>query len=154
MWLNSTAAQGTFQFTYSNFFQASFEVYDYELTPGTNFSSPLFLSSMSVTNPLAQTYHGGDSSTSAGSGSYIPWGLNFQLNDFQRGTELVIEGGGLSGSDHRTAGLMWEQYMSTPIDLWYERGYWSIAQIPEPSSSALLFFGGSTWLWLLRMKRR
>src|SRR5437879_554502 len=83
---NSIFAQGTFEFTWhgdSNYFQASFDVTGAEMQPGAVFNSPLFLSSMSVTNPLGQTYHGGDSS-SAGSGSYIPWGLNIQMNDFSR----------------------------------------------------------------------
>jgi hypothetical protein len=148
----SVMGQGTFEFAWhgdSNYFQASFDVTAAEMQPGAVFNSPLFLSSMSVTNPLGQTYHGGDSS-SAGSGSYIPWGLDFQLNNFSRNTELVIIGGGLSGSDHRTAGLMWEQPMSSSDFLWYERGYWSVAQIPEPSTAALLSTAGIICLWRRR----
>jgi len=152
----SIAAQGTFQFTWhgdSNYFQATFQVTGAEMQPGANFSSDLFLTSMSVTNPLGQTYHGGDSSSS-GSGSYIPWGLYFHLNDFQRNTELIVEGGGLSGSDHRTAGIMWEQIMSAPNDLWFERGYWSVAQVPEPSCTTLLGFSGLVLLYNKARKLR
>jgi len=151
----SAKAQGTVLFIWhgdSNFFQASFQTYYYEIAPGTNFSSDLFLSSMAVTNPLGQTYHGGDSS-SGGSGSFIPWGLNFQLNNFQRSTELVIEGGFILGSPYRTAGIIWEQVMSAPDDLWFERGYWSVQQIPEPAVGSLAVVAAVT-VFVSRRKYR
>ena len=96
----------------------------------------MFQHTMSVTNPLGQTYHGGDS-TSAGSGSFLPWGLTFQLNDFQRSTEAVLHGGFFAGSPYRTAGDIREASFSGPT-LWYETGYWTYAQIPEPSTAAFL----------------
>jgi hypothetical protein len=74
--LATLGARADYLFTWhgdSNVFKASFEVNGDEMQPGAVFNSPLFLSSISVTNPLGQTYHGGDSS-SAGSGTYIPWG--------------------------------------------------------------------------------
>jgi len=143
LWANSVVAQGTFEFTWhgeSNYFQASFSVTGAEMQPGTTLSSPLFLSSMSVTNPLSQTYHGGDAS-SDGSGSYIPWVLGFQLNDFQRSTELVIHSGDYAGSTHRTSGEIREETFSG-VGIFYERGYWSVAQVPEPSTAALLSAAG------------
>ncbi|HSU54455.1 MAG TPA: hypothetical protein VLT36_10375 [Candidatus Dormibacteraeota bacterium] len=143
-----------FQFTWhgdSNFFRADFVIHDYELASGTNFSSDLFFSSMSVTNPLGQFYHGGDSS-SAGSGTYVPWNINFQLNDFQRGTEVLIFSGDYAGSTHRTSGEIWEKPFSDPNYLWEERGYWSVAQIPEPSVVVLLM--PSAALLIARSGRR
>ena len=150
--VNLGVAQGTFQFTWhgeSNFFQASFEVTSAEMQPGAVFSSDLFLGSMSVTDPLGQSYHGGDS-TSAGSGTYIPWGLSFQLNDFQRNTEVLLFSGDYAGSQHRTSGGMWEKPFSDPNYLWAERGYWSVAQVPEPSAVAVLATGT---LFLLHKRR-
>src|SRR5215467_6674971 len=150
----SVLAQGTIaQFTWhgdSNYYQASFEVPMSDLQPSVQFSD-MYMQTLAVTNPLGQYYLGGDS-TSAGSGTYAPWDLSAQLNDYQRSTQLVIVGGYFLGSPYRTAGRIWEQPMSGTPFLWAENGYWSWAQIPEPSSSALLIFGGS--IWLLRRKRR
>ena len=145
-------AQGTFEFTWhgdSNVFQASFSVTGAEMQPGSTFGSPLFLSSMAVTNPLGQTYHGGDSS-SDGSGSYIPWVIGFQLNDYQRSTELLIRSGDYAGSTHRTSGEIREETFSG-VGIFYERGYWSVAQIPEPSVGVFLALG--TIVWLASRKR-
>jgi len=108
---NSIFAQGTFEFTWhgdSNFFQASFQVYYDEIQPGTNFSSALLLDSLSAVNPLGQSYHGGDSS-SDGTGSFFPWNLSVQMNDFQRNTQLFMVGGNQFGSPYRKAGVIWEQ---------------------------------------------
>ena len=141
--VGSIVAQGTFQFTWhgdSNFFQANFEVTAAEMQPGAVFNSPLFFDSMAVTNPVGQWYHGGDSS-SDGSGSYIPWNLSFLLNDFQRGTELVMAGGSSLNSPYRTAGIIWEQPVFGGGFLWSETGHWTVAQIPEPSTIALLCTG-------------
>ena len=151
--INSAVAQGTVLFTWhgdSNFFQATFQVPGEELQPGTQFGQ-LFLDTMSVTNPSGQTYHGGDS-TSAGSGSFIPWGLTFQLNDFQRSTEVVLHGGFFAGSPYRTAGDIRESLFSG-TQLWYEQGYWSFAQIPEPSCISLLCLAGLVSLRLVASKR-
>jgi len=149
----SVVAQGTFEFTWhgdSNFFQASFDVTGAEMQPGAVFNSPLFLTSISVTNPLGQTYHGGDSS-SAGSGSYIPWGLNIQMNDFLRNTEVLLFNADFAGNTHRTSGIVEEKPFSDPNFFWSERGYWSVAQIPEPTSIALLSGFGLIY-WVVRKR--
>src|SRR4051812_42254875 len=53
--------QGTMLFTWhgdSNFFQASFEATQVDLQPGSKLSdSPLFLSTLSITNPDGGMYH-------------------------------------------------------------------------------------------------
>src|SRR5712675_3602470 len=91
---NRAHAQGTFLFTWhgnSNLFQASFEVTAAEMQPGAEWNSPLFLSSLSVTNPLGYSYHGGSSSSLGGGGVYPEggtWYVTFQLNDYSRGTEV------------------------------------------------------------------
>jgi len=124
----------------SNVFQASFEVTGDELQPGAVFNSPLFLSSMAVTNPLGQIYQATDAN-SGGSGSYVPWVLGYQINDFQRNTEVLIHSGDYEGSTHRTSTETQEQTFSG-VGVFSERGYWSFTQIPEPSVSALLTVGG------------
>jgi hypothetical protein len=154
LWANSVVAQGTMLFTWhgdSNYFQASFEVPSSELQPGVLFGQ-MFLDTMSVTNPVGQTYHGGDN-TSAGSGSFIPWGLTFQLNDFQRSTEAVLHGGFFAGSQYRTAGDIREMSFSG-ASLWSEQGYWTFAQIPEPCSITLLCCGGVLFLSVYSQKQR
>ena len=146
LYSHSLLAQCIVLFTWhgdSNYFQASFQVPVDELQLGVVFGQ-MFQDTMSVTNPLGQTYHGGDS-TSAGSGSFIPWGLTFQLNDFQRSTEAVLHGGFFVGSPYRTAGDIREASFSGPT-LWYETGYWTYAQIPEPSTAAFLGIAGIRWL--------
>ena len=70
-------AQGKFEFTWhgdSNYFQASFQVYDYEITTGSNFSSDLFRSSLAITNPLGQTYLGYPGVYAQG--GYVPWSVS------------------------------------------------------------------------------
>jgi hypothetical protein len=136
-------AQGTFLFTWhgsSNLFQASFEVTAAEMQPGAEWNSPLFLNSMSVTNPLGYSYHGGSSSSLGGGGVYpdgSTWYVTFQLNDYSRGTEVLLGGQG-------SQGLIHEKPFSGP-DTYYEPGYWSYTVIPEPSTGALLALGVAAW---------
>jgi hypothetical protein len=135
-------AQGVILFTWhgnSNFFNASFEVNNDEVLPGSTFSSQLFQHSIAVTNPIGQTYLSNDG-TSSEHGSFYPWNLSVQMVDFQRGTELFMSGGNQFGSPYRTAGVIWEQYSSATDYLWFETGYWSSTQIPEPSVTALLVY--------------
>jgi hypothetical protein len=136
---NAVLAQGTVLFTWhgnSNLFQASFEVTAAEMQPGAEWNSPLFLSSMSVTNPSGFSYHGG-SSTSLGGGGVYPdgstWYVTFQLNDYSRGTEVLLGGQG-------SQGLIHEKPFSGP-DIYFEPGYWTYAPIPEPSIGALSTLG-------------
>jgi hypothetical protein len=143
LYVGTSFGQGTFLFTWhgdSNVFQASFEVTGAEMQPGALFSSPLFLNSMAVTNPLGQTYYASDA-TSGGSGSYIPWVLGYQINDFQRSTEVLLHSGEYAGSQYRTSGDIREQNFSG-VGIFYERGYWTFAQIPEPSPILLFGLGG------------
>ena|SRR5689334_1995128 len=136
-------AQGTVLFTWhgsSNLFHASFEVTAAEMQPGAVWNSPLFLSSMSVTNPLGFTYHGSDGSNLGGGGVYADgstWYLSFQLNDYSRGTEVLLGGQG-------NQGLIHEKPFSGP-DIYFEPGYWTYTPIPEPSTGALLSLGVAAW---------
>jgi len=107
---------------------------------------------MSVTNPLGQTYRRGDSS-GYGSGSYVPWTLAFQLNDFQRSTELLIHNGEFANYPHRTSTEIREESFSGG-GLFYERGFWTFSQIPEPSVPTLLFVGGTAYIARRRRRSR
>jgi hypothetical protein len=152
LWANSAIAQGTVLFTWngqSNTFQANFQVYYPEIMPGSNFSSQLFLTSMVATNPLGQTYLAKDGN-SDGNGSFLPWNLAYYMPDFQRDTLLVFTGGGqFPGIPFRTAGDI-REIGPSGATLWYEQGYWTAVQIPEPSSVAVLIAGGL--IFLLRRK--
>ena len=147
-------AQGTMLFTWhgdSNYFTANFQVFLSEMLPGTNFSSQLFHDSLTVTDPLGATYHGGDAN-SAASGSYIPWNLSGQMNDYQRNTEAILVGGSQVGNPYAYPGVIWEQPMSSSDFLWFETGHWTFAQAPEPGALSLFTLGAG--IGLLNRKRR
>jgi hypothetical protein len=144
LWVNSVIAQDVFLFTWhgdSNYFHATFEVTHDELMSGSNFSSELFLNSLAVTNPAGNTYFGHDYDHP--SSSYIPWSLNAYLYDWQRYTMLALNGGYFVGSEYRTAGLVYEEDLSTYQHFWQEQGYWSVAQVPEPSPIGIAALGVS-----------
>lgn len=148
------ATRADYLFTWhgdSNVFQASFEVTGDELQPGAVFNSPLFLSSMAVTNPLGQIYQATDAN-SGGSGSYVPWVLGYQINDFQRNTEVLLHDAEFANYPHRTSTEIQEQTFSG-VGIFSERGYWSFAQIPEPSVSALLAVGCIAWVAKRKQQR-
>jgi len=131
-------AQGTFLFTWhgqSNFFQASFELTAAEMQPGAVFNSPLFYSSIEVTSLDGITYHGTPPDNFA-AGDYISgFELALHLNDFAHGMELSA---GASGAS--MTGVMHEKPFSGG-DLYFETGYWTYSEIPEPSSAILLTAG-------------
>ncbi|SPE57222.1 exported hypothetical protein [Verrucomicrobia bacterium] len=70
----------------SNLWQASFEVTDAELQPGSSFGSPLFYSSLSFKGPDGIAFNGNNSSDSISASFGPPFELNLQLwsdnNDF------------------------------------------------------------------------
>jgi hypothetical protein len=131
-------AQGTFLFQWhgqSNFFQASFELTASEMQPGAVFNSPLFYSSIEVTSLDGIVYHGTPPDNFA-TGDYMSgFELAFHLNDFAHGMELSA---GASGSG--MTGVMHEKPFSGG-DLYFETGYWTYSEIPEPSVAALSGIG-------------
>jgi hypothetical protein len=124
----------------SNYFHASFEVTSDDMMPGTNFESDLFYNSLSITNPLGQTYF--SHTYDYPYGSYIPWSLGVHLYDWQRYTRLDVDGGPFLGATRPMPGIIAESNQGYPYNtVWFEQGYWSVSQIPEPSVLALLVFG-------------
>jgi hypothetical protein len=138
-------AQGTFLFVWhgeSNFFQASFELTAADMVPGGRFTSQLFNNSMTVDSLSGESYHGGTSSSS-GTGGFYPdapgFFLSVQLNDFNTQMEVLV-------SD----ALIHEKPFSGG-DVYFEPGYWTYSEIPEPSIATLSLVG--LGLWLIRKRR-
>jgi hypothetical protein len=147
-------AQGTFTYRFdwhghSNFFHVSFVATEQDLA--TQFTSRLFLSSISLTNPAGDVF--GPSAVSLAEGTYSRgWYLSINFDDFQRGTQIFVAGGAMPDVPYYTAGFIHEIPMSTGPS-WLEEGYWTMTQqIPEPSVAALGVVG--TAVFLVRRKAR
>jgi hypothetical protein len=133
-------AQGTFSFTWhgqSNYFQASFILTDAEMQPGAVFSSPDFTNSVSVKNPSGVSYNFKDDSTFT-IGGVNPWSWEIGMIDFARGSEIFMNGGepprgGMAGTI--------EEKLISGSDLFYEKGFWTVTSVPEPSLAALASIG-------------
>jgi len=129
-------AQGTFLFTWhgnSNYFQASFIVTAAEMQSGATFSSPDFTNSVQVDSLSASSYNL-KSNPNFILGGVNPWSWEIAMFDFNRGTEIFLNSTTLPlGS---MAGTIEEKPMSGS-DLFFERGYWTYAEVPEPSTAAL-----------------
>src|SRR5712672_2433022 len=129
-------AQGTFQFTWhgnSNYFQASFVVTDAEMQPGAMFSSPDFTNSAQVDSLSGFSYNLKDNPNFI-LGGLNPWSWEIAMFDFNRGTEIFLNGG--EPPRGGKAGTIEEKPMSGS-DLFFEQGFWTVTEIPEPSVGAL-----------------
>lgn len=135
-------AQGTFQFTWhgnSNHFQASFIVTAAEMQSGAGFSSPDFTNSVQVDSLSGISYNLKDNSNFI-LGGVNPWSWEIAMFDFNRSTEIFLNSTTLPiGS---MAGTIEEKPMSGS-DLFFERGFWSVAEIPEPSTMTLIALGAT-----------
>jgi hypothetical protein len=130
----SAHAQGIIQFNWhgdQNLFQASFQVYDYEMTPGTWFSGThLYEQTVVVTGP-DHTWN--TSGTGGGYASRFVSPGNLYLDLICRdpafpGVEVDFTGSGIFEMD--TAGIRFS-----------EGGSWTTSPIPEPSCGAILVLG-------------
>lgn len=133
-------AQGTFQFTWhgnSNYFQASFVVTGAEMQPGAMFSSPDFTNSVQVDSLSGISYNLKDNSNFI-LGGVNPWSWEIAMFDFNRGTEIFLNGG--EPPRGGMVGTIEEKPMSGS-DLFFERGFWTVMEIPEPSVAALAGLG-------------
>jgi hypothetical protein len=130
----SAYGQGKILFTWQgnqNLFQASFQIYDYEMTPGTYFEGThLYEQTVVVTGP-DHTW-----TTSGSGGGYAsrfvsPGNLYLDLicrDPAFPGVEVDFTGSGIFEMD--TAGIRFS-----------EGGSWTTSPIPEPSCAALTLFG-------------
>jgi PEP-CTERM motif len=137
---NAAFAQGTMLYTWhgnNNLFQASFQIYDYQQTPGSYFEYGPFAPSFTVTS-LDHVFLPGtfSSATDAGNG-YLPY-LKFtvRLTDpsFPGATIYAFCDDSLVGADE-----IHEQI--NHVNTSGEGGYWSFAPVPEPSAVSLLTLG-------------
>lgn len=136
----ASSAQGTFLLTWhgnSNYFQASFVVTDAEMQPGAMFSSPDFTNSVQVDSLSGVSYNLKDNPNFI-LGGLNPWSWEIAMFDFNRGTEIFLNAG--EPPRGGMAGTIEEKPMSGS-DLFFERGFWTVAEIPEPSSATLSTFG-------------
>lgn len=146
----ASSAQGTFQFTWhgqSNYFQASFILTDAEMQPGATFSSPEFTNSIAVDSLSGESYRYKDGSTLF-DGGVNPWSFEVVFVDFDHGTELFVHS--LAFPPGAMVGTMMEQTMSGQT-LYFEQGFWTYSQIPEPSTVSLIAVG--TLFFLFRKGR-
>src|SRR6266481_10091123 len=133
-------AQGTFLFQWhgnSNYFQSSFILTDAEMQPGATFSSTEFTNSIAVDSLSGESYRYKDGSTLFG-GGVNPWSFSVIFVDFDHSTEMFIHS--LPFPPGAMSGTMMEQTMSGQT-LYFEQGFWTYSQIPEPSVAALSGLG-------------
>ena len=133
-------AQGTMLFTWhgqSNYFQASFILTDAEMQPGAGFSSPDFTNSVNVESLSGFTYNVKNDESSF-TGGVNPWGFRIAFVNFDTGMELFV--GSLGFPYTGMAGFIQEKPMFG-TELYYENGFWTYNEIPEPSAAALSGLG-------------
>lgn len=131
--------QGTMLFTWhgqSNLFQASFEVTEAEMQPGARLGSPVFFNSISFTSSLSGVSYTYDSSRDPVGGGVNPWSWGTVLYNAESGTQINASGG--EPPIGAMQGLIVEHPFQAGQNFYYtEGGYWSYAQVPEPSVGAL-----------------
>jgi hypothetical protein len=150
---NSALAQGTLLYTWhgnQNLFQASFEIYDFEQTPGTYFSGTgLFDRTITVASPdhtwpPTPGIGTADNEYVSGYRGSFPYALFLDavLGDSSLPNVRVFVFA--SGIDEQN----W--IGGSPTGSRYgESGYWTFAPVPEPSCAALVVLG---LLTLIRKK--
>ena len=148
----SAHAQGKIQFDWhgdQGLFQASFQVYDYQMAPGSNFEGPDFSKGYYQDALFDRTL------TITAPDIYLPPGSCFGTggspfhNGFDQNGNLTLGAGG--PWPRPDAGYYWATVgvgtvaeggsgESGPKNFW-EYGHWTWAPIPEPSTFALLGLG-------------
>src|SRR5262245_23528748 len=131
----------------SNFFQGSFEVTDEEMLPNSHFNSSLFTNSISFSSLDGVRYFGTNSFAIISGGFQPPLHLSLVLLDestFSRLSVVVVPGQGSRISETS----------SLPFGNNFEDGYWTYAQVPEPTTSALLALGAMMLASKISSKRQ
>ena len=143
----SAHAQGVIQFDWhgdQNLFQASFQVYDYQMVPGSNFEGPdwssgkyqdaLFDRTATITAPDAYFAPG----TCYGTGG-TPMHNGLDLNgNLMLGFGAPNPWNGIGFAATATEDSMGEMWQSGTLR---ETGHWTWAPIPEPTAFALFGLG-------------
>jgi hypothetical protein len=131
-------AQGTFLFTWhgqSNYFQASFILTAAEMQPGATFSSPDFTNSVQISSLSGFTYNAKNDESLFGGGAN-PWGWRITLVDFDHGMEIIA-----GGFEPPTMGGFINEKPIAGNQLYFDTGFWTYSEIPEPSIAALSGLG-------------
>jgi len=136
-------AQGTMLFSWhgqSNLFQGSFQISETQMQPGAPLGSSVFFNSISFTSSLSGSSYVYDIQNDNTLGSVNPWVFVIDLFDTTHGTQLTIYGGeppvgGRAGSIDE------HPVISGPYFDYTENGYFSVSQIPEPSTATLATIG-------------
>jgi len=121
----------------SNFFNASFSVTDAELQ-GAPLGSQEFTNSVSVSSRSGILYNSKNDETLF-DGNVNPWTFSFTFVDYPD-TELFVSA--VTFPIGRMAGDIREKPISGP-DMYFEMGYWSYEQIPEPTTGAFFLAGAA-----------
>jgi hypothetical protein len=131
-------AQGTFLFTWhgqSNYFQASFILTDAEMQPGAPFSSAEFTNSLQV-DSLSGFRYDAKNDESLFAGGANPWGWRITLVDFDHGMEIIA-----GGFEPPAMGGFINEKPISGNQLYFDTGFWTYAEIPEPPVASLAVAG-------------
>ena len=135
---NAVEGQGTFLWTWhgnSNYFQASFQVTEAEMQPGSTFNSPLFTNSISISSLDGLIYYATNyPSPYAGGGFGPPLRLGIILVD--QATLSRIE---VSAVPDQGSSIVEDSPL--PMGRHGESGFWSYSYVPEPGVAALFVTG-------------
>jgi hypothetical protein len=107
------------------------------MQPGATFSSPAFTNSIAVDSLSGESYRYKEGSTLF-DGGVNPWSFEVVFVDFDHGTEMFVHS--VAFPPGAMWGAMMEQTMSGQT-LYFEQGFWTYSQIPEPSVAALSGLG-------------
>jgi hypothetical protein len=115
-----------------------------EMQAGAGLSSSEFTNSVSANSLSGISYNLKDDSNFI-IGGINPWSWEIGMLDFNHGTEIFLNTSTLPlGSMSGTI----EEKPFSGSDLFFERGYWTYAEIPEPS--VIILFIAGVCLFLLK----
>jgi hypothetical protein len=135
----SALAQGNFLYTWhgdSSLFQASFEISADEQQPGAYFESGTLKNTFTVVAPDHNFPPSTFLSREDTSGFGPPLQLSVTMADPASGT-------GVHATSTSTSGLFFvdEYRLAENADIRHESGYWTFAQVPEPTTLTIVIIG-------------
>jgi hypothetical protein len=141
--------QGNFLYTWhgdKGVFQVSFQVTPDENSPGASFHTATFTASIQAVSPDATFSYLWPRDVAGGSfGPPLDISITLENPHSQRW---------LTASAYQGWALVSESDTSTTAQLYWENGYWSVAQIPEPQVARILLSAAIAEVFLFRRRRR